>query len=515
MPRISQVYLCSVPELDINYNHTVNFKNRTNQFNWFYERVKHTIPDCSYLRKERAITVPFYIDDIMNCNYCIFNNEGKIEYFFIYQKEYKNDGATTLYIKLDVLQTYWFDLDFRTNKSLVERQHCNRYDAEGKVNTFNMLENENLEVGELIVKNIHTLYDYSNKGIYIVSASDRLGAITGGSSGGGSGSSTSSDKFYLKKMVGENGFVFIKSMESFASKPYDLGDGTLTIGYGTTSKYDSEHYNQLAPVCTEQQASEVMADSLYSKYSSYVYDTMVRYGKDMSTVKQNEFDAFVSFYYNHGNLTNRQIFIDYVNGVDKNTIYNKWLTTVIMEGSQFEEGLRNRRKAEADVFRDGIYKFKTITDISTGQTITENNGKGYIPERFKVTTGSELQNAIVNSARKLIGIPYVYGGNYPPLGTSSGTDCSGLCQWAYNDNGISISRTTYTQIKEGIEVNEAELQPGDLIFPRGQTDNGHVYLYSGKVDGKHMCVEAKQTGTLISEHSFTWDSSKFRARRII
>ena len=37
-----------------------------------------------------------------------------------------------------------------------------------------------------------------------------------------------------------------------------------------------------------------------------------------------------------------------------------------------------------------------------------------------------------------------------PLGNDGGTDCSGLCQWAYNDNGISISRTTYSQIDEGV-----------------------------------------------------------------
>lgn len=515
MPRISQVYLCSVPELDVNYNHTVNFKNKTNQFNWFYERVQQTISDCSYLRKERSLIVPYYIDDIINCNYCIFNNQGKLEYFFIINKEYKNDGATVLYIKLDVFQTYYFDLDFYSNKSLVERQHCNRYDAEGKINTYNMLENENLEVGELIVKNITTLYDYSNKGMYIVSASDRLGAITGGSSGGSTGGNSSTDKFYLQKMVGENGFVFIKCYEAFSPVPYNLGDGTLTIGYGTTQVYDPEHYNQLAPRCTEQQASEVLADSIYTNYSQYVYNTLVKYGKDMNTVKQNEFDAFVSFYYNHGSLTDHAIFTDYINNVSREIIYNKWLTTVIMEGSIYEEGLRNRRKAEADVFKDGLYNFKDIVNRETGEIISENDGKGYVPDRYKVTSGTELQNAIVNSARKLIGIPYVYGGNMSPLGSDNGTDCSGLCQWAYNDNGISISRTTYTQINEGIEVNEPELQPADLIFPRGQTDNGHVYLYSGKVDGKHMCVEAKQTGTLISEHSFTWDSSKFRARRIL
>lgn len=128
--------------------------------------------------------------------------------------------------------------------------------------------------------------------------------------------------------------------------------------------------------------------------------------------------------------------------------------------------------------------------------------------------GSAMQQAVVNSARKLIGIPYVYGGNYPPLGSDNGTDCSGLMQWAYNDNGISISRTTYTQINDGVEVTESELQIGDLVFPRGNGDNGHVFMYSGELNGQHMCVEAPYTGATICERAFTWDSN-YRARRII
>lgn len=133
-----------------------------------------------------------------------------------------------------------------------------------------------------------------------------------------------------------------------------------------------------------------------------------------------------------------------------------------------------------------------------------------------VAGGNAMQQAVVSSARKLIGIPYVYGGNYPPLGNSAGTDCSGLCQWAYNDNGISISRTTYTQIREGIEVSGPDdLQAGDLIFPRATTDNGHVFMFSGRnAQGELMCIEAYDDGYNISEHSFTWGST-YRARRLI
>lgn len=133
-----------------------------------------------------------------------------------------------------------------------------------------------------------------------------------------------------------------------------------------------------------------------------------------------------------------------------------------------------------------------------------------------INPSEDLRLRVVNSARKLIGKPYVWGGNYPPLGDSNGCDCSGLMQWAYHDNGITLSRTTYTQINEGFEVKENELKPGDLIFMHFTAPNTpqHVFMYSGEKDGQHMCVEAPRTGLNIRERAFTWGSD-YRARRII
>lgn len=159
-------------------------------------------------------------------------------------------------------------------------------------------------------------------------------------------------------------------------------------------------------------------------------------------------------------------------------------------------------------------------DFILGGVIKNTNGNLVLdpnaPQGGGVDGSDSLRNKVVNSARKLIGKPYVWGGNYPPLGSDAGTDCSGLMQWAYNDNGIKISRTTYTQIKEGKEVSEAELKPGDLIFLRFSSPGvpEHVFMYSGKKNGKHMCVEAPRTGLNIREIEFTWGSN-YRARRII
>lgn len=512
--RHTKFILCNCKDLDINHNHSLYFSSLSKQLEYFRSKQIFLIDDCYYHRKNRSIKVEKRFDNLQFINYVVSQNDetGKYYFYFVYDREYTNDNVTTLYLKLDVIQTYLFDMDYNTTQSLVDRIHCNRFKSTGLPDFYNLNTDEDLEVGEYIEKSRKTIFDYSEKGGYIVASSDKLMSRNGGSTGSNNSNS------YKNGYCSEDGFVLIKSMEAFASKPYDIGDGTRTTGYGVTEKYEPEFFKQLLPSCNEQQASEIFGQLLYQKYSLYVFNLLKQYGKDMNTVKQHEFDAFVSFYYNHGNLTQKKIFIDYINGVDKEKIYETWLTTIIMSGSQFEQGLRDRRKREATLFKDGVYNFKSIVNLTTGEVIKDNNGRGYIPDSYK--NKNEVDNTlgakIVESARTLIGKPYIFGGNYPPLGKDKGTDCSGLCQWAYNQNGKKITRVTYTQIFEGKEVSKDDLQVGDLIFSNFSSPNvpEHVYLFSGIVDNKYMCVEAPRTGLNIRERSFDWTTG-MRARRLL
>ena len=88
-------------------------------------------------------------------------------------------------------------------------------------------------------------------------------------------------------------------------------------------------------------------------------------------------------------------------------------TTIIMPGSQFEEGLRDRRSREADVFLNNYRPKLPIQNLSGG-SVSENGGKGYVPDRYVYTAPdvSAIRQSIVASAKKLLGKPYVYGGNY-------------------------------------------------------------------------------------------------------
>lgn len=85
-------------------------------------------------------------------------------------------------------------------------------------------------------------------------------------------------------------------------------------------------------------------------------------------------------------------------------------------------------------------------------------------------------DAVVQSAKSQLGIPYKFGGNSP----QEGFDCSGLAMYSYRLNGVSIPRSTSDQFRSGKHINRADLDRGDLLFFRtmGQSVS-HVGIYMG------------------------------------
>ncbi|WP_405613438.1 NlpC/P60 family protein [Streptomyces sp. NBC_01511] len=80
--------------------------------------------------------------------------------------------------------------------------------------------------------------------------------------------------------------------------------------------------------------------------------------------------------------------------------------------------------------------------------------------------------AAIAYARGALGKPYVWGATGP-----DGFDCSGLTQAAWRAAGVSLPRTTYTQINVGQRVSRSQLAPGDLVF--FYSGISHVGLYAG------------------------------------
>lgn len=89
----------------------------------------------------------------------------------------------------------------------------------------------------------------------------------------------------------------------------------------------------------------------------------------------------------------------------------------------------------------------------------------------------------LSSAMTKLGSPYSWGAIGPDA-----FDCSGLVYWSYQQQGITIPRTSQAQMAGGIPVSREELQPGDVVgYYPGAT---HVGIYAGN----GMLVHASDYG---------------------
>lgn len=67
--------------------------------------------------------------------------------------------------------------------------------------------------------------------------------------------------------------------------------------------------------------------------------------------------------------------------------------------------------------------------------------------------------AIARTARRFLGVPYLWGGRSP-----LGIDCSGFVQMVWSLNGFSLPRDASDQAEHGSPVEIAEALPGDLLY---------------------------------------------------
>ena len=228
----------------------------------------------------------------------------------------------------------------------------------------------------------------------------------------------------------KKGIDLIKSFEGCRLTAYKCPAGVWTIGYGHTAGVKS------GQIITQEQADAYLASDL-EKYERYVEETGLQ-------LKQNQFDALVSFAYNCGNgnlktlIRNRSL----EQIAEALLLYNKANGKVL-------SGLTRRRKAERELFikdsnnseKQNVSK-KTIEEIAkeviaglwkSGEErkkmLTEK-GYDYEAVRIRVNqilgvyyptyTGSSVK---VDEVLRAIGVPDIYVGNKTkrkPIGKVNG-----------------------------------------------------------------------------------------------
>ena len=127
------------------------------------------------------------------------------------------------------------------------------------------------------------------------------------------------------------------------------------------------------------------------------------------------------------------------------------------------------------------------TAPSPVDTLTKVLGLTNIPTTSDSSADTK-GTALITSASKYMGVPYVWGGSTP-----AGFDCSGFTQYVMQQNGITIPRTAEEQYATGKPVDKSQLKVGDLVFfTTYKAGASHVGFYMGNSKFIHASSAQKQ-----------------------
>jgi len=116
-------------------------------------------------------------------------------------------------------------------------------------------------------------------------------------------------------------------------------------------------------------------------------------------------------------------------------------------------------------------------------------------------------------AVSLVGTPYRLGGSDP----QQGLDCSGFVNHVFRQTaGLQLPRESQAISQVGLELDPAELQPGDLVFFNTlDRPFSHVGIYLGDNRFVHA-ASSRSGGVMLSSLSDRYWSLRFEgARRVM
>jgi uncharacterized protein YgiM (DUF1202 family) len=169
-------------------------------------------------------------------------------------------------------------------------------------------------------------------------------------------------------------------------------------------------------------------------------------------------------------------------------------------------------------YTDGWYKVKVgnTTGYISGDYITitdETDSSNPVVKETPLIQINYTGEDIVAKAEEYLGVPYLWGG-FTPMGF----DCSGLVQYVYKQLGISLERTTYYQVHQGVIVDRNDLKPGDLIFFTTNDDDPNDISHVGIYKGNDLFIQSPKPGDYVrvsNLNSAYYSNRYYVAKRII
>lgn len=192
--------------------------------------------------------------------------------------------------------------------------------------------------------------------------------------------------------------------------------------------------------------------------------------------------------------------------------YGDWCTAIGYTGGWFQIEWYNGEVAY--VHGDYLQEEAVDEEELTGEVIHEEVAVINVPQMPADQNMVAGGSAVVNMAFQYVGSPYVFGASGP-----NAFDCSGFTSFIFSSLGAPISRTTYTQVNDGIPVpfsyrDYSNMIPGDLLLFAEGTDVFHAGIYIG--GGQMIHAGNPSTGVVVDDLNLDFYATRLAyVRRII
>ena len=214
---------------------------------------------------------------------------------------------------------------------------------------------------------------------------------------------------------------------------------------------------------------------------------------------------------------------DYLTGFSDRSNVSNWAEAAaqemvglnIVHGTQLASGQIMLLPGDNSSRQEAIVMFlrcyKNAEQFMMTDWITEEELQA-MQEAAKEEAASSEAAELVEYALSFVGCSYVFGATGP-----YSFDCSGFTQYVYRHFGYTINRVADDQVNNGVAVDFANLQPGDLIcFSNTYASSDwitHVGIYIG--DGKMVHAANSTRGVTVDSITSGYYYSHYAAARRI
>jgi LysM repeat protein len=173
------------------------------------------------------------------------------------------------------------------------------------------------------------------------------------------------------------------------------------------------------------------------------------------------------------------------------------LGTIASQFSTSVQNIKSLNGLSSDLIYTGQKLKVSGTVEGKSPSVQEKNAQPPAP----VESSSASVDKLINEAKKMIGVPYKWGGTSP-----SGFDCSGFIFYVYDKAGYDISRTSAQgYFDRSYYVDKPQV--GDLVFFKNTYKQGisHVGIYVGN----NQFINASSSGVEITSLGNSYWSKHF------